>query len=111
MLHSRYKNNRYPKRLVIFVYLSSLPVAHLSDAPRRQLVVTGDSATLQDETNENSAWFFNILGVWHRYTGPQFNVSPERLLVIFQLASRGYEPTPVVTRNILFRSPTLYLMS
>ena len=30
--------------LVISVYLSSLPVAHLSDAPRRQLVVTGDSA-------------------------------------------------------------------
>ena len=29
---------------VISVYLSSLPVAHLSDAPRRRLVVTGDSA-------------------------------------------------------------------
>ena len=27
--------------LVIFVYLLSLPVAHLRDAPRRQLVVTG----------------------------------------------------------------------
>ena len=39
--------------LVIFVYLSSLPVAHLSDAPRRRLVVTGDSARVQDETVEN----------------------------------------------------------
>ena len=49
--------------LIISVYLSSLPVAHLSDAPRRQLVVTGDSAKIQDETTENSAWFFNVLGV------------------------------------------------
>ena len=49
--------------LVICVYLSSLPVAHLSDAPRRRLVVTGDSARIQDETTENSAWFFNVLGV------------------------------------------------
>ena len=38
-------------------------VAHLSDAPRRGLVVTGDSARIQDETNESSAWFFNLLGV------------------------------------------------
>ena len=49
--------------IIIFVYLSSLPVAHLSDAPRRRLVVTGDSARIQDETTENSAWFFNVLGV------------------------------------------------
>ena len=49
--------------LIIFVYLSSLTVAHLSDAPRRRLVVTGDSARIQDETTENSAWFFNVLGV------------------------------------------------
>ena len=47
-------------RLVI---LSSLPVAHLSDATRGRLVVTGDSARIQDETTENSAWFFNVLGV------------------------------------------------
>ena len=31
--------------------------------PRRRLVVTGDSARIQDETTENSAWFFNMLGV------------------------------------------------
>ena len=52
-----------PGSLVTFVYLSSLPVAHLNDAPRRRLVVTGDSARIQDETAENSAWFFNVLGV------------------------------------------------
>ena len=30
-------------------YSSSLPVNHLSDAPGRRLVVTGDSARTQDE--------------------------------------------------------------
>ena len=35
----------------------------LGDVPRRQLVVTGDSARIQDETTENSAWFFYVLGV------------------------------------------------
>ena len=49
--------------LMIFVYLSSLPVAHLSDTPRRRLVVTGDSARIQDETTESSALLFNVLGV------------------------------------------------
>ena len=49
--------------LIIFVYLSSLPVAHLSDAPRRRLVVSGDSARIMDETTENSTWFYNMLGV------------------------------------------------
>ena len=38
--------------LLLFVYLSSLLVAHLSDAHRRWLVVTGDSARIQDETTE-----------------------------------------------------------
>ena len=46
-----------------FLYLSSLPVVHLSDVPKRRLVVTRDSARIQDETTENSAWFFNVLGV------------------------------------------------
>ena len=49
--------------IVIFVYLSSLPVAHLSDAPRRRLVVTGDSARIRDETTESSSWFFKVLSV------------------------------------------------
>ena len=53
----------YNLSLIISVYLSSLPVAYLSDAPRRRLAVTGDSARIQDETSENSAWFFNVLGV------------------------------------------------
>ena len=43
---------------------------------------TGDSARIQDETTENSAWFFNVLGVQHRHTGPRFNVSSERQLII-----------------------------
>ena len=47
--------------LVIFIYLSLLPVAHLRNAPRRQLVVKGDSARIQDETTESLAWFFNVL--------------------------------------------------
>ena len=49
--------------LVISVYLSSLPVVQLSDAPRKRLVVTEDSARIQDETAESSAWFFKVLGV------------------------------------------------
>ena len=54
----------YRKRgLIISVYLSSRPVVHLSDAPRRRLVVTRDSARIQDEITENSAWFLNVFGV------------------------------------------------
>ena len=57
--------------LVISVCLSSLPVAHLSDAPfpppppppPKTVIVTGDSAKIHDETTESSAWFFNELGV------------------------------------------------
>ena len=51
--------------LVISIYLLSLMVAHLSDASSRQLVITRDSARIQDETTESSTWFFNILGVKH----------------------------------------------
>ena len=68
--------------LIISINLSSLLVAHLSNAPRRLLVVTGDSARIQDETTENSAWFFNVLGIWHHHTGPRFKVSSERQLII-----------------------------
>ena len=49
--------------LVISVYLSSLPVAHLSEVPRRRLVVTGDSARIRDETAESSDWFLNAIGL------------------------------------------------
>ena len=41
--------------LIGFIYLSSLLVAHLSDTPRGQLVVMGDSAGIQDETTESSS--------------------------------------------------------
>ena len=47
----------------ISIYLSSLRVADLRDTPRRRLVVTGDSARIQDETTGSSAWFLNVLGV------------------------------------------------
>ena len=45
------------------VYLSSPPVAHLSNAQRRQFVVKGDCARIQDETPESSTGFLNVLGV------------------------------------------------
>ena len=45
---------RYMFVCLFFVYLLSLPVAHLSDAPIRQLVVMGDSARIQDKTTESS---------------------------------------------------------
>ena len=78
---------------LISVYLSSLPVTHLSDGPRRRLVVTGNSARIQDETTESSAWVFNMLSVKHRHTGPRFNVSSEKQLVTVRLTSPGIEPT------------------
>ena len=49
--------------MVISVYLLSLLVAHMSDVPGRWLVVTGDSARIQYEITQSSAWFFNVLGV------------------------------------------------
>ena len=33
--------------------------------PWKTLVVSGDSARIQDETTDNSAWFFDVLGVKH----------------------------------------------
>ena len=79
--------------LFVSVYLSSLPVAHLINAPRIWLVVTGNGAKVQDETTESSAWFFNALGVLHRDSGHRFKVSSERLLVNVRLTSPGIEPT------------------
>ena len=55
--------------MAISHYLSFLPVAHPSDTHKRRLVVTGDSARIQDETNESSAWFYNVLGTLHHYMG------------------------------------------
>ena len=47
---------KYRFGLVISVYLSSLPAAHLSDAPRRRLVVTGDSARIPPGSLTYSAY-------------------------------------------------------
>ena len=44
-------------------YLLLVPVGHLNDATRRRLIVTGDSARIQEETTESSSWFFNLHGV------------------------------------------------
>ena len=40
--------------LVISIYLLSPPVTHLSDAPRKWLVVTRDSARIQNKTTPGS---------------------------------------------------------
>ena len=86
--------------MYISVYLSSIPVANLRDAPRRRLVVTGDSARIQDETTENSACFFNGLGVQHRHTGTRFKVSSEGQSVIVKLTSgRQSNPQPQVFKS------------
>ena len=77
---------------IAFIYLSSPPVAHLSDAPRRRLGY-GDSARIGDETTESSAWFFKLLSVLHRHMGPRFKVSSERQLIIVRLTSPGIKPT------------------
>ena len=62
--------------LIISVYSLSLLFAPMSDAPRRRLVVTGDSARIE-----------------HRHSGPQFKVSSERQIVIVRLTRPGIKPT------------------
>ena len=64
-----------------------------TDASRGQLVVTGDSARIQDETTQSSPWFFYVLGIQHRHTGPRFKVSFERQLVIFSWPAGVFEAT------------------
>ena len=44
----------------LFIVATGCP---LERRPRRRLVVTGDSARIQSETTENSAWFFSVLSV------------------------------------------------
>ena len=51
--------------------------------PQKTVSCYGDSARIQDETTENFTWFFKVISVQHRHTGPRFNVSSERLLMIF----------------------------
>ena len=78
--------------LLIWVYLLSRLVAHLSQALTRELVVTGGSARIQDKTTESPTWFFNMLGEQHHHKGPQFKVSSERQLIIVRL--KGQESNP-----------------
>ena len=62
--------------LIIFVYLSSLPVAHLSDAPpppRKRLVVTGDSGRTKLLRIPPGSLTCSVYST----------VSSERLLIIF----------------------------
>ena len=82
-----------------------------TEAPRRRLVVTGDSARIEEKTTESSTCFFNILGLKHRYTGPRFNVAFERQSVVLSWTAGDSNAQLVVTWNTLFTSPTLYLLS
>ena len=86
--------------LFVSVYSTSLPVAHLSDAPRKRLAVTGDIARIQDETNENSVWFFNVLDVKHIHKGPRFKVSSERQVIIGCPARESNPQTLVLSRAL-----------
>ena len=44
-------------------YFCLFIVAYLGDTPGRWLVVRGDSTRIQEETNENSVLFFNMLNI------------------------------------------------
>ena len=46
-----------------FIYHRYRLLICATPGPRRRLVVTGDSARIQEETTESSAWFFNVLRV------------------------------------------------
>ena len=46
----------------------------------------------------------------YRHKGPRFNVSSERLLIIFSWPAGDSNPQPVDIRNTVFTSPTLYLL-
>ena len=98
---NRYPIKRYTDALFISVYLSWLPDAHLSDAPKRQLVVTGDNARTQDEITKSSAWFFNsVYSTVTRDLG--LKAYPKDKLVVIRLTSPGIEP-----KNLEFSSRTL----
>ena len=57
-----------PAPFLVSVYLSSLPVAHLSDAPITKLVVTVNNARIQDGTTESSTWSL-MCSVYSTVTG------------------------------------------
>ena len=68
--------------LVGYFGLSSLPVAHISDNPRRQLVVTGDSAWIKDKLLRVPPGSLTCSAFSTVTRGAQFSVSSVRLLVI-----------------------------
>ena len=57
------------KTLFVSVYLLSLPFAHLSDAPRRRLVITRDSARIQDATTQPGSLTCSVYSTVTRYFG------------------------------------------
>ena len=59
--------------------------------PQKTVSVYGDCARIQDETTESSAWFLNVLGVYHRHMGPRFKVSSKKQLVIVKLATHNHD--------------------
>ena len=67
--------------LVISVYLLSLLVAHVSDAPRRQLVVTRDSSRYMTKLLRIPPGSL-MCSAYSTVTGPRYNVLPERQLII-----------------------------
>ena len=95
--------------LVIFVCLSSLPVAHLSDALRRRLVVRGIVQGYRTKLLRIPPGSLTC-SVYDTVTRDL--VSSKRLLIIFSWPAGYSKPQPVETRNIVFTaSPTLYLLS
>ena len=72
-----------------YLYLSSLPVAYLSDALRRRLLVTGVSARIKDETTDSSAWFFAQSHFAHSLS-PNFSSH----FALYRLAPYPFCPLP-----------------
>ena len=96
--------------LVISVYSLSLAVAHISDATRRLLVVTEDSARIKT----------NLLRIPPgSLKCPAYStITPDLSLTShlkdnqqFLVGQPEIQTRNLATRNIVFTSPTLYLLS
>ena len=59
-----------------------------------QLLFAGQCIDTEVSPFQRRPWFFNMPGVKHRYMGPRFNVSSERLLVILVGRPRESNPLP-----------------
>ena len=67
------------RSLSVSIYSSSLMVAHLSDVSRRQLVVTRDSARIQDETTEKSCRSLSVVAAcWRDLKCPKSATSAQQ---------------------------------